>query len=81
VAQAWWRTERQTFIPLPPAQQAVFTIHVQVAPLAQALDSPSRAQALHDAVQSMSPAVLAYRGLQAVQPALLAWLVERARQA
>lgn len=81
VSQAWWRTERQTFIPLPAAQQAVFTIHVQVQPLAQALDTPARAQALHDAVQSMSPAVLAYRGLQAVQPALLAWLAERARQA
>jgi hypothetical protein len=80
-AQAWWRTERQTFIPLPAAQQAVFTIHVQVQPLAQALDSPARAQMLHDAVQSMSPAVLAYRGLQAVQPALLAWLARRASQA
>ena len=81
VQQAWWRTERQTFIPLQAAQQAVFTIHVQVQPLAQALDSPARAQRLRDAVQTMSPAVLAYRGLQTVREPLLHWLAERARPA
>jgi hypothetical protein len=59
----------------------VFTIHVQVQPLAQALDSPARAQRLRDAVQTMSPAVLAYRGLQTVREPLLHWLAERARPA
>ena len=78
VEQAWWRTERQTFLPLPGQQQAVFTIQVQVQRLADALDSPARAQALHDAVASMSPAVLGYRGLQSVREPLLAWLSERA---
>ena len=34
VDQAWWRTERQTFLPLPGQQQAVFTIQVQVQRLA-----------------------------------------------
>ena len=79
VAQAWWRTERQTFIPLPEQLLAVFTIQVQVQRLADALDTPQRALALHAAIASMSPAVLAYRGLQTVQAPLLAWLAERAR--
>ena len=81
VSQAWWRTERQTFIPLPEQLAAVFTIQVQVQRLVDALDTPQRAQALHGAIASMSPAVLAYRGLQTVQAPLLAWLAERAGQA
>ena len=78
---AWFRSERQTFIPLPAANQAVFTIHVQVQALAEVLDSPARAQLLHDAVASMSDAVLAYRGLDCVREPLLAWLADRARMA
>ena len=78
VAQAWWRTERQTFIPLPAQMLAVFTIQVQVQRLVDALDTPQRALALHGAIASMSPAVLAYRNLQTVQAPLLAWLAERA---
>lgn len=81
VEGAWWRTEHQTFVPLPALSQAVFTIHVEVQPLASALTSPGRARALHDAVASMSPAVLAYRGLTGVREPLLAWLHERARAA
>lgn len=77
--RAWWRTERQTFIPLPDLQQAVFTIHVQVQPLADALPTPGHAQRLHDAIASMSPAVLAYRSLATVREPLLAWLAERGR--
>ena len=79
VAQAWWRTERQTFIPLPRQMLAVFIIQVQVQRLADVLDTPQRALALHAAVASMSPAVLAYRGLQSVQAPLLAWLAEQAQ--
>ncbi len=78
VAQAWWRTEHQTFIPLPDLSQAVFTIHVQVQRLADALSTPQRAQALHDAIASMSDAVLHYRGLSTVRAPLLQWLAERA---
>ncbi len=81
VQGAWWRTERQTFIPLPQLQQAVFTIHVQVQPLIEALDTPLRAQALHDAVASMSAEVLRYRGLHAVREPLLQWLAARASAA
>jgi dimethylamine monooxygenase subunit A len=76
-AQAWWRTEHQTFIPLPALQQAIFTIGVQVQPLAQALQ-PGQAAQLQAAVASMSPAVLDYRGLTAVRGPLLDWLQARA---
>lgn len=78
VPQAWFRSERQTFLPLPERGQAVFTILVQVQALSQVLETPARSQALHDAVASMSPSVLAYRGLQRVREPLLAWLAERA---
>lgn len=77
IGDAWWRTERQTFIPVPGQQQAVFTILVDVAPLAQAIDTPERAARLHDALASMQPAVLGYRGLAGVQPDALAWLAAR----
>lgn len=76
--QAWWRTERQTFIPLPQAGLAVFTILVDCQPLTQAIDSAAKAQRLHDALASMSPAVLQYRRLGEVRDALLAWLAQRA---
>jgi len=76
-AQAWWRTERQTFIPVPQSALAVFTILVACQPLAQAIDSDAKAQRLHDAIASMSPAVLHYRSLSAVQRPLLDWLARR----
>jgi hypothetical protein len=77
VAAAHWRTEQQSFIPLPERQQAVFTIHVDVQPLAAAIDTTARAAALHAALATMSEAVLGYRGLAAARPALLAWLAAR----
>ena len=75
--RAWWRTERQTFIALPGQTQAVFTIHVDVEPLAASIDSTEKAARLHDAIASMSDAVLAYRSLSAVRTPLLAWLAAR----
>jgi len=77
-ARASWRTEHQTFIPLPESRQAVFTIHVESQPLADAIDTPARARQLHDALASMSSAVLAYRGLGDARARLLAWLAARA---
>jgi dimethylamine monooxygenase subunit A len=70
----WFRSERQTFIPLPALRQAVFTILVDVVPLAAAVAPPGRAAKLHAAMASMSPAVLDYRGLTALRDPLLAWL-------
>jgi len=77
-ALAWWRTERQSFIPVDGQQQAVFVIHVEVDRLDQALAEPARAARVHDALASMSTAVLGYRGLAAVRDRLLRWLAARA---
>jgi hypothetical protein len=77
VADAWWRTERQIFMPLPELTQAVLTIHVEVQRLAEAIDTPARAAALHAAVASMNDAVLADRGLSTVRDPLLDWLAAR----
>ncbi|MBX3619936.1 MAG: DUF3445 domain-containing protein [Rhizobacter sp.] len=76
-ARAFFRTERQTFIPLPERGLAVFTIHVALTPLAQALGEPAQARQVHDALATMSEAVLAYRGLTDARDRLLAWLRER----
>jgi dimethylamine monooxygenase subunit A len=78
-AHARWRSERQTFIPVPDRAQSVFTIRVEVHPLVDVLGSREQAQSLHASLASMSEAVLQYRGLQATQPALLAWLDQRAK--
>lgn len=77
-AMAWFRTERQTFIPVPDIRQAIFTIGIDNRPLAEAIDSAERARALHAALVSMSDAVLAYRGLAPARDRLLAWLARRA---
>jgi len=76
-ARAFFRTERQTFIPLPGRTQAIFTIHVEMQALALTASVPAQARQLHAAVASMSPAVLAYRGLTDARERLLAWLTER----
>ena len=78
-AQAFLRTEHQTFIPLPEQRQAVFTIHVESHQLSEAVGEAEHARRLHDALASMSAAVLAYRGLTDAQPRLLAWLAQHAQ--
>jgi dimethylamine monooxygenase subunit A len=78
VAQAWFRTEHQTFVPVTGACQAVFTIHVESQALASVIDTAAKARRLHDAIASMSPAVLAYRGLTDARARVLAWLAHRA---
>ena len=78
VAAASFRSERQTFIPVPSHDQAVFTIRIDSLPLAEAVAAPDAARRLHDGIASMSPAVLAYRDLAAVRDRLLAWLHRRA---
>jgi hypothetical protein len=76
--RAFFRTEHQTFIPVPQLQQAVFTIHVTLAPLTQAVTHADQARQLHDALASMSDAVLTYRGLTDARDRLLNWLQARA---
>lgn len=75
--RAWFRSERQTFIPVPDRAQSVFTIQVQVQLLDSVIDSADRARRLAEAVASMSPAVLDYRGLRAMRQPLLDWLAAR----
>lgn len=80
--QAWWRTERQTFIPLRGTDdraQAVFTIAVEVQPLKRAITSAWQAAALSESLASMSPAVLSYRGLTDIREPLLDWLASLER--
>jgi hypothetical protein len=77
-AAAWFRGERQTLRPLPPTDALLFTIQVEVQPLARVIDhDATRAQRLHDAIASMSPAVLDYRALTPVRAPLLRWLAAR----
>jgi dimethylamine monooxygenase subunit A len=75
---AWFRAERQSFLPLPERTQAVFAIHVDVQPLHRVVHDAARARRLHDAIASMSEAVLDYRRLREVRSVLLAWLAARA---
>ena len=77
-ATAFFRTERQTFIPVPSLAQAIFTIHVETRSLALALAAPADARRVHNALASMSAAVLAYRGLTLARDRLLNWLAARA---
>jgi hypothetical protein len=77
-AIASFRSEHQTFIPIAGQGQAIFTIHVESVPLAEAITSGDTARRLHDAIASMSPAVLAYRRLDVARDRLLAWLAARA---
>lgn len=77
--RCFFRAERQTFFPVGGGtRQSVFTIRVMLEPLVQVVDTPDKAQRLHDALASMSEAVLAYKGLGPARAPLLAWLQERA---
>ena len=77
-AACWLRTERQTFLPVPDAPgQALFTIHVRLRPLTEAVGSPAAAARLAACLASMSEAVLAYKNLAPARALLLAWLRQR----
>lgn len=77
-AQCFLRAERQTFFPVGRGtRQAVFTIHVLLQPLAEAVATREQAQRLHESIASMSDAVLAYKSLTRARAPLLQWLRER----
>lgn len=78
VRNAYFRSERQTFIPMAGSGQALFTIHVESVPLGDAVGSAETARRVQAALESMSPAVLAYRDLTHVREPLLHWLGARA---
>jgi dimethylamine monooxygenase subunit A len=78
-AQCFLRVERQTFFPVGAGtRQAVFTIRVMIESLPLAVDTPQKAQRLHDSLASMSKAALDYKGLAAARTRLLAWLRSQA---
>jgi hypothetical protein len=78
-AGTFLRAERQTFFPVGRGtRQAVFTIRVMLAPLAQAVDAPAKARRLHDALASMTQPTLAYKSLEPARTPLLQWLAARA---
>lgn len=70
----WFRVERQTVMPLPELQRALFTIRVYMAPLASVAVGAERRRTLASAVASMDEALLAYKGIGEGRDALLAWL-------
>ena len=76
--QLFLRAERQTFFPVGEGiGQAVFTIHVMLQPLVDAVATPAQAQRLHEALATMSEAVVAYKGLAPARERVLAWLKTR----
>lgn len=82
-SQCYLRTERQTFFPVRGhdgglLRQAVFTITVELQPLAQAVRHAADATRLAKALASMSDAVLAYKNLAQARAMLLEWLLLQA---
>jgi hypothetical protein len=80
-AATYFRSERQTFIPVASTRLAIFTIHVEVRPLRSVVTSAADASRLQAALATMSPEVLAYRGLAPARDRLLAWLAAMAATA
>ena len=71
--QDWWlRVERQTSLPLPRLDRALFLIRPHLVPLTSLTREQRRT--LHGAVASMGPEALAYKGITEVRDDLLAWL-------
>lgn len=74
-APCFLRAERQTFFPVGRGtRQAVFTIRVMLQRLPAAVDTPAKAERLHDSLASMTDAVLDYKGLAGAREPLLRWL-------
>lgn len=81
-AQCFLRAERQTFFPVGRGtRQAVFAIRVMIESLPLVVNTPAKAQRLHDSLASMSDAVLAYKNLSGAREPLLGWLLEQAQKA
>lgn len=69
----WWlRVERQTTLPLPALDRALFVISPYLVPLPSL--APEQRGTLRDAIASMSPEALRYKGIWVVRDDLLDWL-------
>ena len=72
----WWlRVERQTSMPLPALDRALFTIRPHLVPLTDL--TPAQCATLAAAVASMGPAARAYKAITAVADDAVAWLTAR----
>ncbi len=76
----YFRVERQTTLPLPQFQRAVFFIRMMMCPLLDVLSvGTGRAAELAATLRSMTPAIVAYRGMTDALPRLLAELDSTSR--
>ncbi|MDP3714142.1 MAG: DUF3445 domain-containing protein [Mycobacteriales bacterium] len=71
-AQWWLRVERQTTLPLPTLERALFVISPYLVPLTSL--PPEQRGTLRDSVASMSPEALRYKGIEVVRDDLVDWL-------
>lgn len=73
---AWWlRVERQTSVPLPALERALFTIRPYLVPLTAL--SADRCAVLADAVASMGAEARRYKGITSVADDVVRWLRSR----
>nr|MDQ3610702.1 DUF3445 domain-containing protein [Actinomycetota bacterium] len=73
---AWWlRVERQTSVPLPALERALFTIRPYLVPLTAL--SADRCAVLADAVDSMGAEARRYKGITSIADDLVRWLRSR----
>ena len=76
----YFRVERQTTLPVPQFQRAVFFIRIMMCQLLDALSvGAGRAAELAATLRSMTPAIVAYRGMTDALPRLLAELDSTSR--
>jgi len=68
------RVERQTSLPLPALDRALFTIRLFVTPLPVVAADPDRRALLAAALATMSPATVAYKALERRRDDLVRWL-------
>jgi hypothetical protein len=69
------RVERQTSVPLPALDRALFTIRPHLVPLTDL--TPTQCATLAAAVSSMSAAARAYKGITDVADDAVTWLTAR----
>jgi Protein of unknown function (DUF3445) len=70
----FFRCERQTIVPLPEHNAALFLIRVYLAPIVQMISTDDRRRRMTEALCSMSDNSLTYKNLHHLKAATLPWL-------